>query len=628
MIRAITVNGQSYQLSSLKELGEGGEAVVYELVPGKTVVKVYKTPDHPTYSDATQKTAAALRIEEHQKKLPMFPKGLPPVIVAPREIAYDSKGKVCGYAMEFVSGAKPIAGFADPQAHRAGLSNKVVQAHLIQLHDATVAAHRSQLVFGDFNDLNVLVGNGKLRVVDADSMQFGQFLTKTYTPRFVDPLLCNPFDHAPVLQKPHGEMSDWYAFAVMLFQSFLCIDPYGGVFAPADASRRVPHGMRPLRRITVFNKEVKYPRAAYRPESFPDELLHFLQSVFSDQDHREVFPRRMLETLDWRPCQSCGAESARGYCPVCGQAPKQVMQTTTVRGKVTATVFFDRRGATIVCADFQLGKIRYLYNEGGEFRREGQRAVGGGPIDYGATYFIQGEKTWSAKDGEAKCLDDAAEHSVRVDMADGTPSIAGGPRHTHYVQEGIIYESESLAPTVVGRAVSGRTTVWSGEHLAFGFYRFGTILSGFVHEVGSGKRMSELVDAPKIRGHLIKVACALGREHVWFFWTAQDSGRRYHAAACFGKTGRCIASVEADDGATGDLSWLGVGIGGKCAVGDKLLAATDDGLVQVVVNGGQMSVARAFPDTEPFVDAADRIFPGDGGIYVVGGSKITHLKIG
>jgi hypothetical protein len=626
MIRAINVSGQSYQLSSLKELGEGGEAVVYELVPGKTVVKVYKTPDHPTYTDATQKTAAALRIEEHQKKLPMFPKGLPPVIVAPREIAYDPKGKVCGYAMEFVSGAKPIAGFADPQAHRAGLSNKVVQAHLIQLHDATVAAHRSQLVFGDFNDLNVLVGNGKLRVVDADSMQFGQFLTKTYTPRFVDPLLCNPFDHSPVLQKPHGEMSDWYAFTVMLFQSFLCIDPYGGVFAPTDASRRVPHGMRPLRRISVFSKEVKYPRAAYRPESFPDELLHFLQSVFSDKDHREVFPRRMLETLDWRPCQSCGAESARGYCPVCGQAPKQVAQTVTVRGKVTATVFFDRRGATIVCADFQGGKMRFLYNEASVFRREDQRSLVAGSVDPDAAYVLQGEHTWVAKDGVASCVNRPAEPKFRVDTVNGVASIAGGPKAIHYVHEGVVRETDSIAPTDIGRALSGRTTLWSGEHLGFGFYRYGSISSGFIFVPGT-RVMNESVEMPQIRGHLIKTVCSFGKDQVWFFWTAQDGTRRYHGAACFNKVGKCLAKIEADDGAQGDLSWLGVGVGGKCAVGDKLLAATDDGLVQVGISGGQMSVVKAFPDTEPFVDPADRLFVGNGGVYVVSASKVTHLQI-
>jgi len=71
-------------------------------------------------------------------------------------------------------------------------ANAVVDI-LRNLHQIVTGIHQAGVVIGDFNDLNVLVANHReTYLVDADSMQFGQFPCRTFTVRFVDPLLCSP----------------------------------------------------------------------------------------------------------------------------------------------------------------------------------------------------------------------------------------------------------------------------------------------------------------------------------------------------------------------------------------------------------------------------------------------------
>mgnify|MGYP001595062260 CR=1 FL=1 len=77
----------------------------------------------------------------------------------------------------------------------------------------------------------------------------------------------------------------------------------------------------------------------------------------------------------------------------------------------------------------------------------------------------------------------------------------------------------------------------------------------------------------------------------------------------------------------GDGSWLS-NIYGKCALGSMLFSATDDGIVRVEIDGGQIVKTKEFPDTEPFVDATTQLFIGKEGLYAVRGKEVMLLKIG
>jgi H/ACA ribonucleoprotein complex subunit 3 len=58
-----------------------------------------------------------------------------------------------------------------------------------------------------------------------------------------------------------------------------------------------------------------------------------------------------------------------------------------------------------------------------------------------------------------------------------------------------------------------------------------------------------------------------------------------------------------------------------------LFAATDEGVVQVKVEGGVIAEKQRFPDTEPFVDTECSLLVGSDGLYVITRSEITRLTI-
>jgi hypothetical protein len=297
-------------------VGSGGEADVYDLGDGRAL-KLWKPPTHPDCAgDAAAEAAAAARLDLMQDKLPAFPAGLPARVVAPLEPAIDA-GRIVGYTMPLVAG-EPLAGLAAPPARATAVLRDLL---------ATLdALHARGVVVGDLNDFNVLVdAGGAARLIDADSFAYGRWPCLTFTERFVDPLLCDPA--APVLVRPHGPGSDAYAFAAMVLQALLGVGPHGGV-APG-----VPAAARPLRRITVFDPRVRYPRGARPLAALPDELLHHLYETFV-RDRRGAFPGRLLE-LDWRACPACGLDHARRACPRCGGAARP-RPDVIVRGVVTA----------------------------------------------------------------------------------------------------------------------------------------------------------------------------------------------------------------------------------------------------------------------------------------------------
>jgi hypothetical protein len=50
-------------------------------------------------------------------------------------------------------------------------------------------------------------------------------------------------------------------------------------------------------------------------------------------------------------------------------------------------------------------------------------------------------------------------------------------------------------------------------------------------------------------------------------------------------------------------------------------------VVRVEARAGALVETRSFPDTEPFVDQASRLFAGTDGLFVVGAREIRRLCI-
>jgi hypothetical protein len=619
-VTRVYVDGRALTVEPASAVGSGGEAEVFD-VGGGWALKLFKPADHPDYAhDPALQAAAARRLEEHQRKLALFPRGLPPRVVRPEKLATTRDGRrVMGYTMRLLAGAEALCRYGEPTFRQGAVPAAAVVEVFRDLHATLTAVHAAGVVVGDLNDLNVLVAGPEAHLIDADSFQFPPFLCTTFTERFVDPLLCDPSAARPLLVRPFTADSDWYAFAVMLMRSLVLVDPYGGVFKPAPGDAAVPAPARPLRRVTVFHPRVRYPRTGVHRETLPDDLLHHLERVFV-HDRRGPFPRALLEGLRFTRCRACGAEHARALCPSCLAAGRAaVREVTVVRGGVSATRAFHTRGA-IVCAAVEDGVLHVLVHEHGALKREdGSRVLDGDPPP-GTCFGLAGRRTLLARSG--RLLTVSAGDGTRSRSVDGAAAAFAPGGRLHWIEGGALMREGPWGPERVGEVLAGHTRFWVGEEFGLGFWRAGGLQAAFVF-AASRRGLDDRLAWPRLTGHLLDARCVFGRGRAWLLTATRDGGRTRHRCLVVRADGTVEAQAEAEPG---DGSWL-ASLDGKCAWGGILLSATDEGLVRVDVDQGRVSKAREFPDTEPFVHAGNALLAGSDGLYVVDRQEVRRLRL-
>lgn len=619
----VWLEGRKVRLDPTRALGKGGEADVYALEDGRAL-KLYKPPEHPDYTGSPEaQEAARQRLAEHQHKLRAFPPGLPPRVVVPQALAMDRKGqRVLGYAMRRLEGVEPLARLGDPALRRAGVPSARVAALFQELHRTLGALHAAGVVVGDFNDQNVLVAGTEAWLIDADSFQFGAYLTPVFTERFLDPLRLGAQAQGLVPERPASADSDWYAFAVALLHSLLCVGPYGGVHRPQAPVPRATPTARVLRRLTVFHPEVQYPKPAIPRQALPDELLHRLHEVFVE-DRRGPFPLPLLESLRFATCGTCGLEHARAVCPVCQPlAAARVVQVAAVRGQVVAKRLFATRGV-VVHASAQGGELRWVYHEEGAYRREGGAVVLQGALEAGLRWGVQGEATLVGKGaGVVVLAPGRAPERLGVDAPEGRPAFAANGRYRYWAQAGALWRNGAFAPERLGEVLAGQTRLWVGERFGVGFYRAGAVRGAFVFDA-ERPGLKDGLALPWPAGRLVDAEAVFGEGVAWLFLAEEVQGRVVNHCILLGADGAVQASAQ---GAEGDGSWLGA-IRGRCAAGGALFAATEAGLVRVEPRQSRLEVVREFPDTEPFVDSSSQVLLASEGLAVVGRQEVTLLRM-
>jgi len=449
------VNGKHVRLDPSKSVGKGGEADVFDIGNGR-VLKLFKPAIHPDFDGfPDEQKGAKLRIAEHQKKLPAFPKNLPSHVITPLELAMNDSGNlVVGYTMPFLGGADVLRSFGNKNFRSKGVTNDQVVQIFSGLHKTVGEVHNAGVVIGDFNDLNILVKGTDAYLIDADSYQFGNFLCRVFTAKFVDPLICDPNATSLMMSQPHNVNSDWYAFNVMLMNSLLYVDPYGGVYRPKDKKKNVKHDIRPLHRITVFDDEVRYPKPAIPFMVLPDDMLqHFYQVFLKDQ--RGEFPLSLIENLRWTTCTKCKTLHARGVCPTCAQTSKPgIKETVSVRGTVISTRQFQTDGV-ILYATVQNGILKWLYHEKGTYRREDGSVVMKGDLDSKMRYRIKARETLIGKQGQVIALDPYNEpRRIAVDSFNKLlPVFDANSFASYWVDSGQIKRDDQLGPKYMGNVL-------------------------------------------------------------------------------------------------------------------------------------------------------------------------------
>jgi len=325
-IFVFTKSGERYSLDANDAIGSGGEGSVYPY-PGrpKEVIKIYENPD-----------------TSHGKKLKAFIAknfSLPKSVAAPTDLIFDQSGKVIGYTMAFIKGAKDFRELGNKHFRlRHKINNKKVVA--LHLNDALTleAIHGQKIIVGDRNDQNVLFAGTNSYYIDFDSAQFDNWPCPVATENYLDPALYSlDLTQKPVFLPQH----DWYSYAVMLFRSLLLIHPYGGTHPRIDD---LPN--RALKRITVFDKGVIYPAVGLPPDLISDDLLQVFSRYFKE-GWRGQFPQSVLKGFQAAliECPSCNTAypSNKRSCPVC-QEQNQVITSVSIPGSLTVKQLLGLKG--------------------------------------------------------------------------------------------------------------------------------------------------------------------------------------------------------------------------------------------------------------------------------------------
>jgi|GEM_PF-5736130 len=289
MSELLYINGKRLVIDQNRAIGSGGEGEVWD-IGGGVAAKVFKTPGHPDYAGTDPQSerdrlGAGVRLELLQRKLPVFPR-LPGRVVTPQDLIRTKQGQIRGYTMQFLQGAEVLKSYTRPGfRNTAGIDNNAMQSILLDLYDLVSSVHRHEVQIGDFNILGVLVLNGNCYLIDADSFQFGGFMCRSFTPRFVDPLVCKKDEL--VLAKDFSEKSDWYAFSAMAFETLTHVPPYGGVLK-GTVAKGITQDDRPLYRVSVLHKDVTYPTKGTPLDRFSDDFLHYYERLLHGDERGDI----------------------------------------------------------------------------------------------------------------------------------------------------------------------------------------------------------------------------------------------------------------------------------------------------------------------------------------------------
>lgn len=601
-MNALFLNAKPVRINNQQAIGKGTEADVY-LLDNCTALKVFKGADHPDLAGDDQAIAAAeARLKEHQTKLPAFPRNLSNRVVAPVELARTRKagGEVVGYSMPLITDAERLKVYWPERTEATQL--------LLDLHGTVTALHRAGIVIGDFTPLNILARGQEAYIIDADSFQFGPFLSRMFTESYVDPVLCDPKARRPILTRPHCESGDWFAYSVIAMETLLRITPYhGGVFK----GKGVPHCARPLKRITVFNKEVVYPKQALHYRVLPDPLIEYFVAVF-ERDDRAVFPRELLERLRWRTC-ACGTSHARPVCPICSlnHGPVPTPPTVCTRGSLRAEIIF-RTAHRLAGVEVYDERLLFGYCDGrqtvvcdaGRERRWNAKCT--------AVHFLHGAPVL-LNPGEARFED----HREPVDNYQGKPQFVATAEHAHWLSNGYLWRNAGNSRTQVTQVLRNQTALWAGRDLGAVFYRAGALSGGYLF----GTNNRTLIQLPDLGLGNAEILCMRvvfsGKNGAWVLLHLKERASIFKRLLLVDAGGK--EKYRLEDEAI-DESYQGA-----CAGPNALFIPTDDGIARLSLEDYSTQI---FSQTADFITTSTQLLLFRHGIYAITPQTITELRLG
>ena len=241
-------------LTDKEFLASGGEGSVY--VKDNLAYKLYHTPKDMMPKD---KMVALSAIKASN-------------VIAPKYTLYDTSGVPVGYAMDYIENTVALCSlFTKVFKLRNGISNDKVTALIEKMQETVQEVHNAKCLIVDLNELNVIVDNKKFVVpyfIDTDSYQ-----TQNHR---ATALMETVRDHS-VKGNNWTELSDWYSFAVLIFQTYVGIHPFRGShpdYKANDWQQRMEDG------VSVFDPKSTIPAICNPFSVIPPSHLDWLKRIF------------------------------------------------------------------------------------------------------------------------------------------------------------------------------------------------------------------------------------------------------------------------------------------------------------------------------------------------------------
>jgi hypothetical protein len=572
-VKTVVFGGRTAHFSDRDLLGAGGEAEVYRV--GDRAVKIYH---------AFAGAALARKLD----KVRAFPRPLPKQVLAPEEIATDETGAPIGFTMPIAESSSEILHLGRRAFREGKVTGPEVLAIFAELRVVLLELHAAKVVAGDLNDGNILISltAKRLFLIDADSMQFGNFPCEVGHEKYLDPRLYG----ADLSARPcFDAASDWYAFSVLLFTSLLYVHPYGGAHPNYPTLLR-----RAEARHSILRADVKRPKSAEDISVLSAPLHKYFEAVF-DRGERLEPPLALF---------AAGAVHLFG-------AP--LAPATRRTGRCRAIDIFSTRGR-ILTAVVQ-GKLRFVYEEGGALRRENGALVLEEPPPPELVAAISGETTYLGLDEKIVAVRDGAVASIKeTDKFRGVPMFDANASELFHLSGDELQEGDNIPR---GKILEGQTWFRTGDSLGFGYWIAGRSTFYFIFRPGQSGFFD--VRLPPLPLHVIETAAVFAEDRILFSVTARDGGRM----VLLDGRGKILGTLEGQHRALENAR-------GKWVKQNQIFVATDAGVVVLEPDpkSGHLAETAVFADTEPFVCATDELLPGpNGSLYVKNEREIRQLVL-
>lgn len=243
----------SASLTKVNFLASGGQADIY--VNGQTAYKIYSNKSFIIPSGKI-KELSALTFKN---------------IVKPEDILLDQDNNILGYTMQYVKDTYNLCQlFPRAFRDRNSLDNQTVLNLIRRLQDTVRHCHDNKILIVDLNELNFLVAKDfkEIFAIDCDSYK---------TPSYPATAIMDSIRDHQVKNNKFTENSDWYSFAIIIFQMMVGIHPYKGNHTTYKTlDERMDNN------ISVLNKDVKVPKVCLDFNIIPQAYKSWFKAVFDE----------------------------------------------------------------------------------------------------------------------------------------------------------------------------------------------------------------------------------------------------------------------------------------------------------------------------------------------------------